>query len=179
MDGRMCTPKGASKFEPKVYLRKAGERAPAHLTVLSFKNKTCSDVTKPDLDVIQENFQRSKETWIYLQTESAHGIPGWGAGRTPIAPHQTLSGLRLSKRACSAPTGAHAPSSASQAWLRYATTESLPALLAWWSPPTGLSNPSCKFSVLPRTDFSLVFCPCYCCITSKMRRVAVKSPSIF
>ena len=118
----------------KVNLRKGRWESPNTHNIAVFKNKTCRDVTKPDLDVIQENFQRSKKTWIYLQTEVHMASPGWGSGNdtyhstsNPACPAVLQKGLWCP---AGGPCTLKRPL---QAGLRYATMESLPA-----SPGLGL-----------------------------------------
>ena len=155
----------------KVNLRKGRWESPNTHNIAVFKNKTCRDVTKPDLDVIQENFQRSKKTWIYLST---HGIPGMGEREWHLSLHikPCLS--------CCSPKGPVVPRrwpvhpQAPSAGRAEICDHGVPAGISW--PGVGLHPPGWAIPVLPRTDFSLVFCPCYCCITSKKRRVAVKLP---
>lgn len=118
----------------RVNLRKGRWESPNTHNIAVFNNKTFRDVTKPDLDVIQENFQRSKKTWIYLQIEVHMASPGWGSGNdtyhctsNPACPAVLQKGLWCP---AGGPCTLERPL---QAGLRYVTMESLPA-----SPGLGL-----------------------------------------
>lgn len=86
--------------------------------------------------MIQENFQRSKKTWIYLQTESTHGIRRMGEREGHLSLHiKPCLSCWLSRRACSAPRRPTRPRAPS-AGLAEICDHGVPAGISWPAVPT-------------------------------------------